>query len=84
MPNAYCSNIRNYIDMKFAKFQNMKSCGCHVFLHTLMTMAFLALPDDILEPLVELSEYFRNLCSIVLRVDKLHEMHRNISIILRK
>ena len=71
MPEAYCSNIANCVDMKFAKFQNMKSHDCHVFLHTLMPIAFRALLDDVLEPLVELSEFFKNLCSTVLRVDKL-------------
>ena len=50
----------------------------------LMPIAFRALLDDVLEPLVELSEFFKNLCSIVLTVDKLQEMQCNISIILCK
>ena len=70
-PNGYCSKFANYVDVKSAKFQNIKSHDCHVFLQMLMPIAFCALPDDVLESLVELSEYFRNLCSIVLRVDKL-------------
>ena len=49
-----------------------------------MPIAFRVLPDDVLEPLVELSEFFRNLCSTVLRVDKLQEMQRDISNILCK
>ena len=32
MPDAYCSNFGNCVDMKAAKFQNMKSHDCHVFL----------------------------------------------------
>jgi len=43
-----------------------------------------ALPDDILERLIELSEFFKNLYSTVLRVDKLQEMQCNIRIILCK
>lgn len=62
MPDAYCSNFGNCVDMKAAKFQNMKSYDCHVFLQTLMPIAFHALPEDVLEPLVELSEYFKNIC----------------------
>ena len=81
MPDAYCSNFGNCVDMKAAKFQNMKSHDCHVFLQTLMPIAFRALPDDVLEPLVELSEYFKNICSPVLRVDKLKKMKRNKSTI---
>ena len=84
MPDAYYFNITNYVDMKFAKFQNMKSCDYHVFLHMLMPIAFCALPDDVLEPLVELSEFFKSLGSTVLKVDELQEMQRNISIILCK
>jgi len=63
MPDAHCSYIANYVDMKSTKFQNMKSHDCHVFLQTLMPIAFRALPDNVLEPLVELSGFFRNLCS---------------------
>jgi len=32
VPNACCSNIGNCVDMKSAKFQNIKSHDCHVFL----------------------------------------------------
>ena len=62
----------------------MKNHDCHVFLQTLMPIAFRALLDDVLEPLVQLNEFFRDLYSTVLRVDKLQEMQRNISIILCK
>jgi len=68
MLDGYCSNFANCVDMKSAKFQNMKSHDCHVFLQMLMPIVFHALPDDALEPLVELSEFFKNLCSTVLRV----------------
>ena len=61
----------NYVDMMSVKFQNMKSHDCHVFLQMLMPIAFYALLDDVLEPLVELSEFFKNLGSTILRVDKL-------------
>ena len=84
MPDGYYSNFTNCVDMKFAKFQNMKSHDCYVFLQMLMPIAFRTLSDDALEPLVELSEFFKNLCSTVLRVDKLQKMQRNISIILCK
>ena len=67
MLDAYCSNIANCVEIKSAKFQNIKSHDGHVFLQTLMPIAFCALPDNVLESLVELSEYFRSLCSTVLR-----------------
>ena len=84
MPDGYCSNFANCKDMKAVKFQNMKRHDCHMFLQMLMPIAFRALPDDVLEPFVESSEFFKNLCLTVLRVDKLQEMQHNISIILCK
>jgi len=42
MPDGYCSNFVNCVDMKSVKFQNMKSHDCHVFLQMLMPIAFRA------------------------------------------
>ena len=71
MLDGYCSNFVNCIDMKSVKFQNMKSHDFHVFLQMLMPIAFCTLPDDVLEPLVKLSKFFKNLYSTVLKVNKL-------------
>ena len=67
MPDAYCFNIRNYVDMKSAKFQTREESLLSYVLQTLMSIAFCALLDDVLEPLIGLSEYFRSPCSTVLR-----------------
>ena len=32
MPDGYCSNFANFVDMKCRKFRNMKSHNCDVFL----------------------------------------------------
>jgi len=82
MPDTYCCTIENCVDIKSVKFQNMQSYDCHVFLHTFMLTTFCSLPNDVLELLGELSEQFRSLCSTELRVNKLQEMQRGISIIL--
>ena len=42
------------------------------------------LPDHIWRPLTELNEYFRDLCSSILRIDDLLVMEKNIPIILCK
>ena len=67
-----------------AKFNNMKSHYCHVFMETLLPIAFGVLPNDGLKPLTEISQFFKNLCSTTLREDMLEEMHRNIVITLCK
>ena len=67
-----------------AKFNNMKSHDYHVFIETLLPIAFGALPDDMLKLLIEISQFFKNLYSTTLREDMLEEMHRNIAINLCK
>ena len=84
MFDGYCSNLRNIVDPNKAKFNNMKSHDCHVFMETLLSIAFDALPDDVLKSLIEMSQFFKNLCSTTLLEDMLEKMDRNIVIILCK
>jgi len=53
-------------------------------MEALLPIAFSALPDDVLELLVALDEFFKNLCANVLCKDLLLEMHCNIAVILCK
>ena len=55
MLDRYCSNFRNNVDLNESKFNNMKSHDFHVFIETLLPIAFGALPDDVLKLLIELS-----------------------------
>jgi len=71
------------VDPNEAKFNNMKSHDCQ-FIETLVPIAFGALPDDALKPLTKISQFFKNLCSTILRENMLEEMHRNIIITLCK
>ena len=84
MPDEYCSNLRNIVDLNEAKFDNMKSHDCHMIPETLLLIAFGALPEDVLKSLIEISQLFKNLCSTTLQEDMLEEMHRNIVITLCK
>jgi len=43
------------VDPNNAKFKNMKSHDYHVFMETLLPIAFGALLDDVLKPLIEIS-----------------------------
>jgi len=65
---GYCSNFRNIMD----------NHDCPLFMETLLPIAFGALPDDVLKLLIEVSQFFRNLCSITLQEEMLKEMHQNI------
>jgi len=56
MLDGYCFILRNILDPNDAKFNNMKSYDCHVFMKTLLPIVFNVLPNDVLKPFIE------NLC----------------------
>ena len=66
------------------RFFEMKSYDCHVFMMCLLPIAFRELFDHIWKALTELIEYFRDLCSLTLKVHDLLVMEKNIPIILCK
>ena len=72
------------MDVNDAKFNHMKSHDCHVFMESLLPITFSALPDDVLKFPIEISEFFKNLCSTTLQEEVLKEMHQNIAITLHK
>ena len=84
LPNGYSSNFSNKVDPSSARLQNMESHDHHVFLEVLLPIAFSALPDEVLEPLSALSDFFKNLCANKLCEDILMKMHHTIPIILCK
>ena len=53
MPDGYCSDLRNIMDPNEAKFNNIKSHDCHMFMETMLPIAFVALSDDVLKPPIE-------------------------------
>ncbi|KNA22761.1 hypothetical protein SOVF_030240 [Spinacia oleracea] len=85
VPDGYSSNIARCASMEDGKISNMKSHDCHVFLQDLLKPAFQGiLPKEVLEPLVELSLFFKQLCSKTLKIDVLEKMEKSIAITLCK
>jgi len=63
----------------------MKSHDCHVFMQDLLLPTFRDVLDEkVLEPLVELTNYFTKLCSRTLNIDILEQMEKDIAITLCK
>ena len=63
----------------------MKSHDCHLFVQDLLLPAFQGIVDgEILESLVELSKYFKQLCYNTLTMDVLEQMVKSITITLCK
>jgi len=66
------------------KNHEMKSHDCHVFMQRLLPSAFDSLPKPIWKPLVELSQFFRELILKTLNVEQLRVMENNIHVLLCK
>ena len=84
MPDDYASKLDRSVDVRDGRIFGMKSHDCHVFMERLLPMAFRALPDGIWKPLTELSQFFRDICSTILRKEDLQTMHSSIPIIICK
>ncbi|KAK2455160.1 hypothetical protein QL285_002640 [Trifolium repens] len=84
MPDGYASNLARCADVDNGRMCGMKSHDCHVFLQSLLPIAFSSLPQHALNPLIELSQFFKNLCSATLRESDLIKMENDIPMILCK
>jgi len=62
----------------------MKSHDCHVFIECLLPITFSILPSHVLNPLIKISHFFKDLCSTTLRYDNLVTMEENIPLIICK
>jgi len=84
MPDGYSSNLARCVDTAKGSIHGMKSHDCHVFMETLLPIAFSSLPMHVLNPLIEISHFFKDLCSTVLKGDSIRRLEENIPLILCK
>jgi len=74
MPDGYSSNLARCADIEKDSIHGMKSHDCHVFMETLLSIAFSSLPMHVLNPLIEISHFFKDLCSTTLKEDSLYKL----------
>ena len=84
MPDGYSSNLARCADTEKGSIHGMKSHDCHVFMETLLPIAFSSLPMHVLNPLIEISHFFKDLCSTILMGDSIRRLEENIPLILCK
>ncbi|XP_024628658.2 uncharacterized protein [Medicago truncatula] len=84
MPDGYSSNLARCADVNKGKCRGMKSHDGHVFLQRLLPIAFSSLPNNVIKPLTEVSQFFKDLCASTLRMDELVKMDQNMPITLCK
>jgi len=84
MSDGYSPNLVRCANVDKGTIHGMKSHDCHVFMECLLPIAFCSLPLHVLNPLIEISHLFKDLCSTTLMEDDLSRMEQNIPFILCK
>jgi len=78
-PDGHASNISRLVNMEECRLYGMKSHDCHVFMQTLIPLAFRdLLSKGIWDALTEISHFFRDICSSKLNVDHIERLEKNI------
>jgi hypothetical protein len=77
--DGHASNISRLVNIEDCRLYGMKSHDCHVFMQTLIPLAFRdLLPKGIWDALTEISHFFKNICSSKLNVDHIERLQTNI------
>jgi len=84
-PDGYASDFSRCVDLKKLKLQGLKSHDCHVFMERLLPVALKHLvPTNVWNALVEISQFFRDLCASSISVDDMIRLEEQIPQILCK
>ena len=75
----YASNISRLVNLEDCKLYGMKSHTCHMFMQTLITLAYQdILPKRIWDALTKISHFFRDTCSNKLQTQYIERLETNI------
>jgi len=77
--DRHASNISRLVNTEECRLYGMKSHDYHMFMQTLIPLAFCdLLPKGIWDALMEISHFFRDICSSKLNVDHIERLKTNI------
>ncbi|GAB4845956.1 hypothetical protein Ancab_039790 [Ancistrocladus abbreviatus] len=83
--DGYASNLGRSVDVKEGKLFGMKSHDYHAFVERLFPVAFKELLLlNVWRAVIEVSQFFRNICSTTLRLDDMVRLEKTIPEILCK
>ncbi|KAH7850737.1 hypothetical protein Vadar_002263 [Vaccinium darrowii] len=83
VPDGYASNIARCVNIKQHSLSGLKSHDNHIIMQQILPIAVRnLLPKKIAKPLIELSNFFRELCSKTLEVDELDRLQSQIALTL--
>ena len=82
-PDGYASNLALCVDMQKLKLFGIKSHDCHVFMQRLLLVTFRELlPHNVWKALTELSMFFKDLTSTIIKNDDMARLEEEIPDIL--
>ena len=85
VPDGFSSNISRCVNINEKKISGLKCHDHHILLQQILPVAIRGLlPKFVCEPLIELSNFFRNLCSKSLKVQDLKQLEDDIIMTLCK
>jgi hypothetical protein len=85
VPDGYSSNLSKCVDFEHGKLMGLKSHDCHVYMQVLLPLAIRGIVHvDVTDPLTELSMYFKDVCSKVLRPERLLKLEADVAVTLCK
>ncbi|XP_074324381.1 uncharacterized protein LOC141661296 [Apium graveolens] len=85
LPDGYASNISRCVNWKKNCIRGMKSHDCHVFMQKMLPIVCRdLLPKHVSDPIIELCNFFQDLCSSSLKYTDLEKMERDIVTIMSK
>lgn len=83
VPDGYASNISRRVNLKQRSISGLKSHDNHILMQQILPIAVRnLLPKKVVEPLIELSNFFRQLCFKTLEVDGLNGLQSQIALTL--
>jgi len=83
VPDGYASNISSCVDLKQRTMHGLKSHDCHILMQQLLHIALRnLLPVNVLKPLIELSNFFRGICSKDLKIGHIEKLQDRVAITL--
>ncbi|XP_075640179.1 uncharacterized protein LOC142611913 [Castanea sativa] len=81
--DGYSSNISRCVKLKECKISGMKSHDNHILMQQLFPIAIRgSLPPEVSRSLIDLSCFFREICSKVLNVEELEALEKRIAVTL--
>lgn len=81
-PDGYASNISKNSLLKERKLFGLKSHDYHVIMEHLLPLAIRGWPKSLSAPLIQLSTFFKELCSKALKIDELEKLEKQIGVTL--